>query len=251
MPKSDAGNRGRAVPNVATGTVFKGLTLREALLFFGDAEQIAEMLHLEATGYSGPQLIVLETPLSESARKQLRYDRLRRNAEISLRTKLIAGEIIATGRDPRDRLDDPRKRVPPELWQTLAFDFANSTASGDGLLITHILIPEQGSLHLWKVARRARLGKVELELTPQSHSLLLALAEQALESTAPVESRKLEARFFSNRTDQKALGQAMGTLRKQLVKSGLDKKMVALLIRPVRGVGYALGMPATEITIEP
>jgi hypothetical protein len=62
---------------------------------------------------------------------------------------------------------------------------------------------------------------------------------------------KLEARFFSNRTDQKALGQAMGTLRKQLVKSGLDKKMVALLIRPVRGVGYALGMPATEIAIEP
>lgn len=251
MDKGSGGGRGRADSNAGTSTASKRLTLRDALHFFGDAEQIAEMLHLEATGHSGPQLIILGGAPSESERKQSRYRQLRQNAENSLRMKLVKGEIIATGRDSRDKIDGPRIKVPPERWQTFAFDFENSTASGDGLLITHILMAEEGGLQLWEASRRARLGTVELKLSPQSHGLLLALAKAALAGPAPLGVSELKAQFFNARTDEKALGQGMGTLRKQLVNSGLDKELVGRLIVPFRGVGYALGIGSAEISIDP
>lgn len=250
MVKQVAGSAVGTGPSGITNISAKNLTLEEALQFFGDAGEIAEMLHLKSSGYSGPQMFFVDAPFSESERKQLRYHRLRRNVEGALRAKLVSGDVIATGRDLRDEIDGPRIKVPPELWRTLVFDFQNSTASADGLVITHILVPAKGGLHLWRASRRARLGAVELKLSPQSHGLLLALAQKVLDGGTHIETETLRSNFFSNRNDIKAVNQGLGTLRKQMINSGLEKKTVASLILPVRTTGYALGLPVEEIAIE-
>ena len=138
-------------PHLRPSPGTKHLTLRQALHYSGDAEEVAEMLQLKEAGFSGPiMMFFVDRPETEYERKVGRYERLHQNAEDSLRSKLVSGEIAATGRDSRDRIDSPRVAVPAELWQTLEFDFDNSSASGHGLLITHILVSVVGGLRLWK-----------------------------------------------------------------------------------------------------
>jgi hypothetical protein len=226
------------------------MTLREALLAFGNPEQIAEMLRLEATGYRGDYaMFVLGRLETENERKQRRFRELRQIAENLLRAKLVTGEVIATGRDPRQAIDAPRVKVPEDRWPSLAFDFKTSAARGDGLYITQILVSAVGSLYIRRTTRHARLGGIDLDLSPQSYDLLLELAQHALAGPAPVGIRELKKKFFERR-DQKALGQAMAILRRQMTKSGVEKATAARLIGNHRRVGYALRMPSQEILIE-
>ena len=80
-------------------------------------------------------------------------------------------------------------------------------ASGDGLVITNILVPGKGGLRLWRASRRTRLGSVELRLSPQSHGLLLALAEKVLDCGNHIDTETLRSDFFSKREDPKAVNQ--------------------------------------------
>lgn len=243
------GEKGRTSSQVSRAAVSKALTLREALLAHGDPAEIEEMLLLEDKGYSTYESVVrvIGEPETQSVRDGLRQERLHQRAEDSLRAKLVSGELIATGRDPRQAIDAPRVRVPQDLWERLEIDFKNASVAGEGFRIVRILVSPIGGLHIWKVTRRARLGPIALVLAPRSFDLLLALAEHA---PAPVALADLKKRFYSESTDLKALAQGIATLRKQLAAVGLDRSTLNAFVINDRGVGYALGMQAAEITIE-
>jgi DNA-binding winged helix-turn-helix (wHTH) protein len=235
-------------PAPARPALSKTLTLREALLAFGDPEEIAEMLRLEKAGYGGygADIFFIGGPETQSDRDRARHARLHQNAEDALHAKLVTGEAIATGRDPRQAIDAARVRIPSERWRTLAFDFANSAAIGDGTRITEVLVPSVTELHIRKAARTAQLGVTRLILAPQSFDLLVMLAEAA---PAPVAHSEIRERLFRKR-EEKAVGGGIAVLKRQMVRSGLDQALVDDLIVVVRRIGYRMTLRAEQVGSE-
>lgn len=58
--------------------------------------------------------------------------------------RLQSGELVATGYVASPKLDDPRRTIPADKWAFLKPDFLNSTASGGGVEVVHVLVHPPG-----------------------------------------------------------------------------------------------------------
>lgn len=141
----DMNDRRHIWQEVSPGT---GLTLRQAMLYYGP-EAVAECFYdLDAQGYGGDPPMLYGTDgwptspeiLSDFRIKsgQLRDARLR--LEFCLVRKLVTGELVATGYAASGPLDEPARPIAADRWRTLTPDYETSQATGPGILVSGILV---------------------------------------------------------------------------------------------------------------
>lgn len=122
-----------------TITPQSGLTLRQAMVHYGDQATAARFL-LSDHRYRG----LLRTPadrhsveFSISGRSHLSA---LENLQRALLDKLAAGELRATGFDATRGIDERAQAIPPDRWRTLKPDFDASSASSPGVEISGVLV---------------------------------------------------------------------------------------------------------------
>jgi len=176
------------------------------------------------------------------------YSELEARADTVLRANLRSGAWLATGRDPLQHHDAPRFAVPPDRFAHLEFDFDKSALQGDGVRIIEVLVSPAGALKLFKPSKQAQLGTLFLDISPKSFDLLLHLAEGARRQQLLVRNEVLKEMVFRNAQD-KALGQGVNDLWKQLERSGMSRSLARSLVVNVPRRGYYLNLPGVEIFI--
>jgi DNA-binding response OmpR family regulator len=107
----------------------------------------------------------------------------------------------------------------------------------------------QPRLRLAKSTRRASFDGVDLELSPSSFALLLALAEAVNGGIILVPTRTLEIQLGVSKTDGKPVGQAVNRLKRSIEKSGVPTKTSKLLIVNKRNNGYQLTLSKADVAI--
>jgi len=224
----------------------KRLTLRQAMLASTVSREAAEIRRLEGAGYGGP-LFFVGGPETESDRNQSRLWQLRIRADKALKARLLSGELVATGRDPRDPFS-PRRPIAVDRWRYLECDYEKSAVEAEQTKIIEVEISLDGALHVSRRFRHARLGITPLDLSDRSFDLLLMLAERVRDPFVPL--KELEVRFYKDSTNMKALNQGMDDLKERLERSGVRHETVEQLIVNIRGKGYRLNMPPAEVLIE-
>ena len=236
----------------------KPQTIEDALQTWCEPSLVAEMLQLKQQGYDGHQLFFAGGPETESERKQARYRYLREQLEAELLEKLKAGELMATGYDERAPIDARKITIPADRWRTLTANFQESSAVTGNVVITGIQLLRSTSraavasrssprLRILVRERQAQLDGQDLNLTRRSFNLLVMLARQAAKTAHVVPKQTIEAELFAARPPKKAVAQAVWTMKRELVSTGLER--VDELIRSQRAVGYRLMMDRSEIQI--
>jgi hypothetical protein len=228
------------------------LSLFEATCEFGQPELVAEMLALHRKGYGGLTIMTVSSgPMSEDERLQARYDDLRGQLAEGFLRQLRDGTLVAFGYDSRGAVDDPPVRIPADKWRVLKPDFADSSATMPGMLISGIGVTRsRPRLHIEMASKWARFNNCKLELAPRSFQLLAILAEAACQGDRPVAKRDLEDRLFGDRFGEKALAQSISKLKTEMIKSGVDSGIAQALIENDRSVGYRLKLSQADIQIE-
>jgi hypothetical protein len=131
----------------------KGLTLREAMLFYGDPNHAQTFYELEQSGYGGdpPDTVgadgwpIPHEEIRDFDIKSFRLQDLRVILERSLLKQLRSGQLVATGYASTAPLDAPAARIVADRWRTLTPDFTASEASGPGgLVISGLLVFKAG-----------------------------------------------------------------------------------------------------------
>lgn len=239
----------------------RSYTLAEALLRWGDSTLVAEMTQLAKDGYDGPLIVLVPGPASTYERNVLRYRELREQLEQALLDKLRSGSPLATGYDVRAPINAEPLTIPGDRWRVLTPNYEDSSATDAGVTITGILVHEdvpataplastaQLRLEIGRTTRRVRFDGTKLRLAPRSFDLLLILAEAAASTGAPVSGHDIEAGLWGVPVDKKAVNDAVGKLKSELVKQGMDEAAVRLAIENVRAKGYRLTLAPDEIHI--
>lgn len=115
-----------------------GLTLREAMIFYGPEFPARDVHELELCGYGGegPMLVDEEgwpVPDNEEIRdfriKSFRLAGYRRELESSLLRRLEARELYATGYTAESPLDRNASRIASDRWRILTAYFETSSAT--------------------------------------------------------------------------------------------------------------------------
>lgn len=223
------------------------MTLWEALLACAPADEATELSRL-GPGYGRYQMIIIGAPETEHDRTQARYSQYRARAEEKLRAKLGSGELLATGRDPRDPFA-PRQKIDADRWPHVKIDFERAALEAGQVPIIEVEISRQGGLHMNTSFKRGRLGIIDLDLSGRSYDLLLTLAEGAQKGVPFVSLKELVKKHFDKATNDKALGQGIEHLRIQLGRK-IGRQAANALIVNVPRQGYRLNIPATEVRIE-
>jgi hypothetical protein len=226
--------------------VLKRLTLNEAMLASADPAEAAEMRRLEAAGYS-THIIFAGGTETESDRIKSRFLDMRIRANRQLKARLATGELVATGRDPTDPFS-PRRLIPPDRWRYLEVDYDRSAVVADQVWIVEVEVSLDGALHISRRFTSASLGMLPLVLSDRSFDLLLMLAERVKEPFVPL--GELNKRFYEKATNPKGLNQGMDELKEHLKRSGISPETVEQIVINIRGKGYCLNMPATEVLID-
>ncbi len=124
-----------------------GLTLRQAMLYYGQ-QDLAEVF-IEMEGYREDLPTVEEdgwpTPenvLREHRNGARRFSDARLRLEFCLIDKLVKGKLVATGFGPNSELDQPATPISADRWRALTPDFEKSEASAREAVITGILVFE-------------------------------------------------------------------------------------------------------------
>jgi hypothetical protein len=216
------------------------LSLREAVLKVLEPTEREELIGLQGEAY------MVYATMSPSPRGR-RYLDLCAKGWAKLQPHLVSSELLGTGQDPRDPFG-PRRPIPAERWPHATLNFEKWTVGIGGLTIVEVEIT-WGGLQIFVAFRRARLGPLDLELSPRSFDLLLMLAEGAMKGEPMVTLDQLKDRLLTKDHGEKALGQAIGRLRDDLERSGVTSRTVDKLIANVRGEGYRLNLPAAHISI--
>lgn len=151
-PKVIAGIRRTVAPRSKFGderdwwTPAAGLTLREAMVYYGDPHDSKWVLTLEAEGYGGPppMLNVSGWPDEETDRdfrtKSFSLQRYRRYLEQALLGKLSSGELFATGYAQGSPLDQGASSIASDRWRILTPNFEISGATSDSGNVIGILV---------------------------------------------------------------------------------------------------------------
>lgn len=234
--------RSRAAPPVVVPPT--RLSLQQARLEALDSIDRSEFLHLAADGWGHPRVYDLSRP---SPPQYGRYDDLLELADRTLRARLSNETWLATGRDPSEGIDAPRKVIPSDRFPYLEFDFDKSALQGDRVRIIEVSVSPVGALHLFELSKQARLGALYLELSEQSFKLLFKLAEWAKRGQPLVPNEKLRAEVFPNATNLSALGQGVTDLWAHLERSGMTRGTARSLVINVPRRGYYLNLVGLEI----
>jgi hypothetical protein len=146
----------------------QSVPLSEALQHFSDPSDRKELRALEV--YDAP-IFILDGPETERDRLRSRYLQLRERLEADLVAKLTAGSLQATGFECPVGLDDERRLIRAEWWETLEPIFAASEAKGVGGM--HVVdIRVQTS----KPARTRSARRIPADVhVPSEHTLLARL----------------------------------------------------------------------------
>lgn len=119
-----------------------GLTLRQAMLFYGDEQRVAEFLRREPYAEPGFHKADKRNALAFS----IRGAHLRTDYEWLLKAlldKLATGALYATGYNAHSGLDERAHTIAPDRWRTLKADTDTSHASSPGLDVSGILVFKQ------------------------------------------------------------------------------------------------------------
>jgi hypothetical protein len=147
VAKLEDPHHGSGMPRVDPSA---GLTLRQAMLHYGERSLAQELIDLEAK--QNPRLVrpVKEEELHAFWRTCERLDRSRREArsrlERTLIAKLASGVLTAYGHAKSAPLDEPARMISPDRWSTLKPDFVTSRAKGGGMHVSGILVFSQPAI---------------------------------------------------------------------------------------------------------
>jgi hypothetical protein len=123
-----------------------GLSLHDAMIFYGpehEAETVA-VLELEGYGGPGPMLDASGWPDEAEERdyrvKSFRLQDRTRVLQQALLRKLRNGDVYATGYSSQSALDEPAARITPDRWRVLRPNFLTSEAESQTGMIAGILV---------------------------------------------------------------------------------------------------------------
>lgn len=124
-------------------TLKDGLTLRQAMLFYGD--------QTDATGFLRYDPRFRSDARNGQSPRDLRYSitgsgylHARERLQRLLLSKLATGELHAVGYASNRGIDEAAQPIPSDRWRTLQADFDTSQASSPGLEISGVLVFERG-----------------------------------------------------------------------------------------------------------
>jgi hypothetical protein len=144
-----------------------GLSLRDASIFYGDADVVERFARLWEQGYDvEPEY----DPWPDESRdrfahiRNVQYREEKTRLEFGLLRKLSAGTLFATGFSHAAPLDEPATRIAADRWRILTPDFDSSSAAAPGMIITGILVfePNQATAGRGENERR-RFSSAELK----------------------------------------------------------------------------------------
>jgi hypothetical protein len=121
-----------------------GLTLRQAMLHYGERSLTQLLVDLEAQ--QNPRLVrnIEDAERHAFWRACERLDRSRRETrsrlEHTLIEKLASGILTATGHAKAAPLDEPARMISPDRWSILKPDFVGSRAKGGGMHVSGIRV---------------------------------------------------------------------------------------------------------------
>lgn len=119
-----------------------GLTLRQAMLFYGGEKDATEFLRLDRAVrrdiHNGFDRHDLKFSIRGSHYLRM-YERLQR----SLLSRLATGDLHATGYGANSGIDERAQAIPSERWRTLKADIDTSQATSPGLEISGVLVFER------------------------------------------------------------------------------------------------------------
>ncbi len=135
------------------------LPLKEAIEAFADPELLRAYREAPAPP-ARPMAGWLDRPFrsrDRPSRDPFRFDerirpsesssRVREQARAALvadfRSRMLKGELVATGIDPRAPIDGPRVTVPAERWRLLRLNVSHSTAKGGGFELVDVMVRRQ------------------------------------------------------------------------------------------------------------
>jgi hypothetical protein len=121
-----------------------GLSLRDAMLFYGDQSDAKTVSELTCQGFGEPPYY----PLHEMSRTEqiefnvssMQLESARMRMEREFLSMLMSDAVFATGYASHSPLDMPATRVVADRWRLLEPNFDDSTAKGSNLDISGILV---------------------------------------------------------------------------------------------------------------
>jgi hypothetical protein len=126
-----------------------GLTLRQAMLFYGEEDRAELFLELEDNYGGDPPLLIgvdgwptSSAILSDFRIKSGQLREARARLQHCLLEALVTGRLVATGYTANGSLDVAATPIASDRWRTLTPNFEQSTARAPGLVITGILVFE-------------------------------------------------------------------------------------------------------------
>jgi hypothetical protein len=121
-----------------------GLSLWDAMLFYGDRHNAEIAVHRRLEGFAGPPFTPFEEMTQAEQREynrgSMQYERARRHLENEIFRELLSGALFATGYSSNSALDVPAARILTDRWRLLEPNFLESTADGGGVHISGILV---------------------------------------------------------------------------------------------------------------
>jgi hypothetical protein len=192
-----------------------GLSLHDAMIFYGPDYEAETVWTLELEGYDGlpPGAEDGWPDPADEADFRLNSFRLqdrRRRLQHSLMTELRDGTLIATGYASDAPLDRPAARITPDRWRVLQPDFERSEARGAGLLVVGIRV--------FKAPRRRPQPATKSPMPPWSSKLRKWYSEwtnkNVLQGTTP--SREDDLRAARETLHAKVSREQLRALRAEL-----------------------------------
>jgi hypothetical protein len=121
-----------------------GLSLWEAMLFYGNQADAEIAFNRRLEGFDGPPFYPFDEMTREEQREynvgSMQFERARRQLEAEIVGKLKSGALFATGYAGDTPLDAPAAKIVADRWRLLEPDFLESTAKGSGIEISGILV---------------------------------------------------------------------------------------------------------------
>lgn len=236
--------------------------LKEARRHWGDRED-ARLFHETLLYGGGPLAWIVGQEESEEQRLGRRHRDVRERLEAQVLQRLREGSLRAEAFDPRVPVDKGRVQIAPSRWELLEPDFEQSAARDGDVLLSGILVSlaQYGSetaapsdsirLTIHSDSHRIILDGREVRLSAPETALMRALAEAVIAGRDLVKQSELHALCSPARKEDKAVGQAIGRLRKKLEAGCSSSAGARDLIQNIRTKGYQLRLKPNEVRLIP
>ena len=134
-------------------TAAKGLTLRQAMLYYDERSRYGEYIKLEQSQESKSRTLCGIFQIVGTA-----FEKLKEEMVLNLINKLVLGRLTATGYSGSSGLDEPAQIIAPDRWRTLKVDFGASAATAPGVAISGILVFKRRPQRAFEAEKLGRSG---------------------------------------------------------------------------------------------